>query len=379
MIVAGEASGDAHATELVKAINEQAPGQVEFFGGTGPRLRSASVKSIVDTDELGIVGLLEIGSALPRFLRAYKQLKQAAIERSANAVVLVDWPDFNLRLAHALHRRGIKVIYYISPQLWAWRPHRVKAISRDIDLLLTILPFEKEWYAQRGVTQVEYVGHPLAGQVQSHLSREEFCLRHRLDPSRPVVSLLPGSRQKELQRILPPMIEAVSILRGQRPDIQFVLVVAPGRSREEFQQILAGSRDKQNFTIVPNQTRDALAASDAAAVASGTATLEAALLNTPMVVVYKESAINWHTLGSLITAEHYGLVNLIAQRRLATELIQSDFTPQRLADELLLLLDGKRNSAVRKELLEVAAKLGEGGASQKAAASILDLLRDERG
>ena len=379
MIVAGEASGDAHATELVKAINEQAPGQVEFFGGTGPRLRSASVKSIVDTDELGIVGLLEIGSALPRFLRAYKQLKQAAIERSANAVVLVDWPDFNLRLAHALHRRGIKVIYYISPQLWAWRPHRVKAISRDVDLLLTILPFEKEWYAQRGVTQVEYVGHPLAGQVQSHLSREEFCLRHRLDPSRPVVSLLPGSRQKELQRILPPMIEAVSILRGQRPDIQFVLVVAPGRSREEFQQILAGSRDKQNFTIVPNQTRDALAASDAAAVASGTATLEAALLNTPMVVVYKESAINWHTLGSLITAEHYGLVNLIAQRRLATELIQSDFTPQRLADELLLLLDGKRNSAVRKELLEVAAKLGEGGASQKAAASILDLLRDERG
>jgi lipid-A-disaccharide synthase len=380
MIVAGEASGDAHAAALVKAINELAPNSVEFFGGAGPQLRAAGVRSVVDTDELSIVGLLEIGSALPKFLRAYKKLKSAAVEQAADAVILVDWPDFNLRLASALHRRGMKVVYYISPQVWAWRSHRVAAIRRDVDLLLAILPFEKQWYAQRGVSQVEYVGHPLKGEVQPQQSREEFCHRHALNPRRPIVSLLPGSRRNELQRNLPPMVEAVSIINEQRSDVQFVLVVATGRTPDEAQDVMrATGVVPSNIAILKNEAREALAASDAAAIASGTATLEAALLNTPLVVVYKESPINWHVLGSLITAEHYGLVNLIAQRRLATELIQSDYTGERLAAELLSLLDSERNSAVRKELEEVATLLGAGGASRKAAASILNLLHDERG
>ena len=380
MIVAGEASGDAHAAALVKAINELAPNSVEFFGGAGPQLRAAGVRSVVDTDELSIVGILEIGSALPKFLRAYKKLKSAAVEQAADAVILVDWPDFNLRLASALHRRGMKVVYYISPQVWAWRSHRVAAIRRDVDLLLAILPFEKQWYAQRGVSQVEYVGHPLKGEVQPQQSREEFCHRHALNPRRPIVSLLPGSRRNELQRNLPPMVEAVSIINEQRSDVQFVLVVATGRTPDEAQDVMrATGVVPSNIAILKNEAREALAASDAAAIASGTATLEAALLNTPLVVVYKESPINWHVLGSLITAEHYGLVNLIAQRRLATELIQSDYTGERLAAELLSLLDSERNSAVRKELEEVATLLGAGGASRKAAASILNLLHDERG
>lgn len=375
MIVAGEASGDAHAAALVKAIRELASRSVEFFGGTGPQLRAQSVSSVVHTDELSIVGLLEIGGALPKFLRAYKQLKQAAVQQEADAVVLVDWPDFNLRLARALHRRGIKVIYYVSPQLWAWRSHRAAAIRRDVDLLLAILPFEKDWYADRGVEHVEFVGHPLAGEVHARYGREEFCRLYDLEPTKPIISLLPGSRRKELQRILPPMCQAAWVVIQQRPEAQFVIVVAPGRSRAEVEQILKTQElSVSNFRIVENATREALAASDAAAVASGTATLEAALLHTPMVVVYKESAVNWHVLGSLITADHYGLVNLIAERRLATELIQSDFTPRRLADELLLLLDAERNTALRKELRNAVAKLGEGGTSERAARLILNML-----
>ncbi|MGH9881510.1 MAG: lipid-A-disaccharide synthase, partial [Pyrinomonadaceae bacterium] len=306
MIVAGEPSGDAHAAALVRALRETSDAQLDLFGATGPSLRAAGVDTIVRTDELSILGLLEIGRALPKFLRAYKQLKRAAVERRADAVVLVDWPDFNLPLARALHRRGIRVIYYISPQLWAWRPGRIEKIKRDVDLLLTILPFEREWYAQRNVNYVEFVGHPLAEQVHARFGREEFCRIHDLDPSRAIIALLPGSRHKELERILPPMLDAAAAIGQKRPDVQFVLVIAPSRSPDEAEEIIksrGGPLPRPgNFRITHHQTREALAASDAAAVASGTATLEAALLTTPMVIVYKESTINWHTLGRLITA-----------------------------------------------------------------------------
>jgi lipid-A-disaccharide synthase len=376
MVVAGEPSGDAHAAALVSALRAAAPDtEVEFFGATGPSLRAAGVDTIVPTDELSILGLLEIGRVIPKFLRAYKQLKRAAVDRRADAVVLVDWPDFNLPLARALHRRGIRVIYYISPQLWAWRPKRVEKIKRDVDLLLAILPFEREWYAQRDVNHVEFVGHPLAEQVHARFGREEFCRIHDLDPSRPIISLLPGSRHKELQRILPPMLDATSALGRKRPDVQFVLVIAPSRSPEEAEEIIKSRRGPLprpgNFRITHHQTREALAASDAAAVASGTATLEAALLTTPMVIVYKESKINWHTLGRLITAEHFGLVNLIAGKRVVTELMQNELNGERLAAEILALLDPQTNASMRNQLRDVIARLGKGGASKRAAESIV--------
>src|SRR5919199_220755 len=197
MVVAGEESGDAHAAALVRALRERAPAaRFEFFGSTGARMREAGVESVVREDDLAITGLLEIARALPRFLAAYRALKRAAVERGADAVVLVDWPDFNLALARALRRRGLRVIYYISPQLWAWRSHRVRQVRRDVDLMLTILPFERAWYEARGVAQVEFVGHPLAGAVAAARTREEFCRRHTLDPAKPLVALLPGSRHK---------------------------------------------------------------------------------------------------------------------------------------------------------------------------------------
>src|SRR5919112_3338676 len=184
----------------------------------GEESRDAGVESVVREDDLAITGLLEIARALPRFLNAYRALKRAALERRPDAVVLVDWPDFNLALARSLHRRGIRVIYYISPQLWPWRSHRVRQVRRDVDLLLTILPFERDWYAARGVTHVEFVGHPLAGAVTPRLTREEFCARHDLDPSKPVVALLPGSRRKEFERILPVMLDAAARLLQDIPD-----------------------------------------------------------------------------------------------------------------------------------------------------------------
>jgi lipid-A-disaccharide synthase len=383
MILAGEPSGDSHAAALVHALRAGAPeSQLEFFGATGPLMRAAGVDTIVATDQLSILGLLEIGRALPEFWRAFKTLKQSAIETKPDAVILLDWPDFNLRLARSLHRRGLRVIYYISPQLWAWRSYRWKTIKRDVDLLLTILPFERDWYAKRGVTQVEFVGHPLAGEVAAHRGREDFCRFHQLDPARPIISLLPGSRLRELQRILPAMLDAAPLVACQRPEVQFVLVVAPSRSSDEAREIIrartTASPLPNALRIVHNETRDALAASDAAAVASGTVTLEAALLGTPMVIVYKESAINWHTLGQLITTDHYGLVNLIAGKRIVAELMQNELNGPRLSSELLSLLDRQRNEEVKRQLQDVAHQLGEGGASRRAAERILYFMRERR-
>ncbi len=381
MIVAGEASGDAHAAALVRALAARAPDvQFEFFGATGQALRAAGVETVVEIDQLAIVGLLEIGRALPQFWRAFKTLKSAAIERRPDAVILVDWPDFNLRLARALHRRGLRVIYYISPQLWAWRAHRVRQVRRDVDLLLAILPFEPEWYAQRGVAHAEFVGHPLAGTVTPRFDRAEFCRRHKLDPLRPIIALLPGSRHKELTRILPVMLDAAHIISRRRPDAQFVVALASTRTPVEAAAVVTTATGQNNATsqlvlrVVEHETREALAAADAAAVASGTATLETALVGTPLVVVYKESALNWHTLGRLISIEHFGLINLIAGTRLAPELMQDDFTGARLADELLRLLDTEQNEAMRAQLRAATARLGTGGASERAADAILRAL-----
>ncbi|MGH9871927.1 MAG: lipid-A-disaccharide synthase [Pyrinomonadaceae bacterium] len=384
MIVAGEASGDAHAASLVHALRTAEPqAQFEFFGAAGPLMRAAGVESTIRSDDLAILGLLEIGRALPKFWKAYKLLKQAALKNKPAAVILVDWPDFNLKLARALHRRGLKVIYYISPQLWAWRSYRSRSIERNVDLLLSILPFEQEWYADRGIDQVEFVGHPLAGEVHARSDRAEFCRQTKLDPRLPIISLLPGSRRKEVERILPAMLEAAALISVRRPDVQFVVVVAPSRTSDEVRDIVRSQRAMPEplpscLHIVSGQSREALAASEVAAIASGTATLEAALLGTPMVVVYKESWVNWNTLGRLITVDHYGLVNLVAGERVATELMQDDLNGERLADELLLILDKERNEDARKRLREVADQLGEGGASQRAAECVLEALREWR-
>jgi lipid-A-disaccharide synthase len=379
MIVAGEPSGDAHAAALVKALRAAAPETaIEFFGSAGPQMRDAGVTPLVRADDLAIIGILEVARAFSRFWKAFSTLKRAATERQPDAAILVDWPEFNLRLAKPLHRRGIRVIYYISPQLWAWRSYRIRSMRHNLDLLLSILPFEIEWFTKRGLKQVAYVGNPLAGKVHARFDRQEFCRLNDLDPTRPIVALLPGSRHSELSNILPPMLAAAGVIAASRPEIQFALVIAPNRSLAEAQQILANQSPPSNrpatLRLVEHQTREALAASDAAAIASGTATLESALLGTPMVIVYRESFLNWHTLGRLTHPDHYGLPNLLAGHRLFTELIQNDLTGERLASEIISLLDATRNEDLRTQLQVLRQDLGEADASRKAAELVLGAL-----
>ncbi len=379
MIVAGEASGDRHGAALVEALRNAGPGvNFEFFGAAGKRLRSAGVEPVVESDALSIVGLPEIARALPIFLRAFRNLKRAAIERRPDAVILVDFPDFNLKLAKSLKKQGVKVIYYISPQLWAWRKYRVNSIKKYVDLMIVILPFEKDWYADNGVTHVEYVGNPLAMEVHATTSKEDFCRKYNLNVDRPIVSLLPGSRHKEIVRILPVMLGASALISARQPEIQFIIATASSRDERDVQEAIAAVKKDGSDPpiIVENETYDALNASDAAAITSGTATLEAGIIGTPMAIVYNSSALNYVLLKPLISVDHYGLINLIAGERVAKELIQKDFTAETLADEIIRLLEPAENASMRERLKQAADKLGHGGASKRAAEAIIRLAKE---
>ena len=380
MIVAGEASGDLHAAKLVAALRDRSGGaSLNFFGAAGEKMRAEGVEAIVRADDLSIVGLLEIGRSLPMFIRTFQTLKRAAITRMPDAIVLVDFPDFNMKLAKSLSKRGCRIIYYISPQLWAWRRYRIRTIRKYVDLVISILPFEKAWYAEHGVDHVEYVGSPLAREVFATETRDSFCERHGLDPLRPIVSLLPGSRHKEIVRILPLMLRAAMRMQSAHSDIQFLIALGSERNVADAREVITrcGIPKTNGVKLVENETFNALNSSDAAAVASGTATLETGIIGTPMAIVYKTSALNYKLLRPLIDVEHFGLINLIAGERIAKELIQDDFAEKTLADELSRLLDTQTNQATREKLAAAANKLGHGGASKRAAQLICDMMDRE--
>jgi lipid-A-disaccharide synthase len=370
LIVAGEASGDLHAAKLVRALREAVdPHEIEFFGAAGPRMRDAGVTPIVMADKLAIVGLPEIARALPMFVRAFRRLKRSAIDEAPDAAILVDFPDFNLKLARWLKKRGIKVAYYISPQLWAWRSHRVSIVKKYVDLMITILPFEKQWYKEHGVRSVEYVGSPLATEVHATRSKEQFCNDHSLDQTKPFIALLPGSRRKEITRTLPVMIQAADRILNTRSDLQFVIAAATESDAEVIRTL-----NKDKYPIVVGETYDALNAADVAAITSGTATLEAAIIGTPMVVGYKTSAVNYKLLRPLISVDHFALINLIAGERIVPELIQDKFSTEFLSDELMRILEPRENRAMRESLKIAVERLGHGGASTRAAGAIFGLL-----
>ncbi len=372
MIVAGEVSGDLHAAKLVDELS--AARDFAFFGSAGEKMRAAGVEPTVRADGLAIVGLLEIGRALPMFWGVYKKLIAEVEKREAKVAILVDFPDFNMKLAKALKKRGLTVFYYISPQLWAWRKYRINTIRKYVDLVISILPFEKDWYAKNGVEHVEYVGNPLATEVQASISKEEFCKKHSLDPKRPIISLLPGSRTSEISRILPQLLKTAIDMQAKHKNLQF-LVALPKGTIAKLQNIDWPRSAWLHW--IDGQTYDALHASDAAAITSGTATLEAGIIGTPMAIVYKTSSINYKLLRPLIEVEHFGLINLIAGERVAAELIQDDFTPQTLSAELFRLLEPTVNASVRAELAAAVDKLGHGGASKRAAEAILRTFRSE--
>ncbi|HWP42792.1 MAG TPA: lipid-A-disaccharide synthase, partial [Blastocatellia bacterium] len=349
MIVAGEASGDKHGAALVRSLVNLYPGiEFEMFGSGGEEMRAAGVETLVDAREVAIIGIPEIARALGKLYRAYRKLLAAARSRRPQAVVLIDWPDFNMRLARRLRREGLKIVYYISPQVWAWRKYRVRALRRDVERMLVILPFEEEFYRNEGVA-VEYVGHPLVEAVQVTSSREEFARRHGLDPSRPIIALLPGSRQKEIHYHLPAMLDAAARLRSY----QFVLPLATTVERDRVEKAIeeAKAREGIDVALIERDTYNALGHSAFAIVASGTATVEAALAGTPMVIVYRASELNWRLIRPLIRLDTFGMVNLIAGRRIVPEIMQRDVTGEKIASEVAAILEDEvRLSRMRDDL-----------------------------
>ena len=368
MMVAGEASGDKHGAKLYAALRKLRPeAKWSAFGSGGEEMRAAGVETLVDVRDVAIMGLLEVARALPKFLRVFRTLRRLARERRPSVVILIDWPEFNLRLAKKLRRDGHRIIYYISPQIWAWRTYRIRAIQRDVEEMLVILPFEKEFYERHGV-RVEYVGHPLLDSVRVTDNREVFCRRHGLDPARKIVALLPGSRHSELRYILPPVLETIERLRRSHPEWQCFIPLARTLSPEEVPA-------QDALTLVESDTYNALAATDLAVVASGTATLETAIIGTPMIVVYRASELNWRIFHPLIKVPWVGMPNLIAGRRIVPELLQADLNAEKLEAEIIALLgDPSRLARMREELAAVRDKLGEANASERAARTILELI-----
>jgi lipid-A-disaccharide synthase len=391
MMVAGEASGDKHGAALARSLVRLYPEKdIWVFGSGGDEMRAAGVRTLVDARSVAIIGIPEIAAALGRLYRAYRILIKAARDNRPDVVILIDWPDFNLRLAKRLHREGFKVVYYISPQVWAWRRYRVRAIRRSVDRMLVILPFEQEFYRAHGV-DVEYVGHPLVGAVNITASREEFVLRHGLDPARPIIALLPGSRKKEVHYHMPLLVAAANIVTEQgRPKSprltpsntphvassdtpQFVVPLASTIDASEVTALIASP--PAEIKVIAGDTYNALGHSEAAVVASGTATVEAALIGTPMVIIYRASELNWRLIRPLIRLDTFGMVNLIAGRRIVPELMQRDATGENIARELSAILrDAGLKERMREDLRLVGSRLGDEAtvpASDRAARAVM--------
>lgn len=368
LISAGEASGDMYAARLATALQKRI--DVSLFGMGGPQMRAAGVDVITDYSEVSVVGITEILSHLPSLVRAMRHLVAEARRRKPALAILTDFPGFHLRLARKLRPFGVRNVYYICPQFWAWRPWRVRIVRRRFTQALCIFPFEEAFFGSAGVP-TKFIGHPLVGAVHASQSREEFFRRHNLDPSIPLVTILPGSRHAELVQHLPVIREACARIHAERP-AQFVVAAAPHANLAELK---AGWNPVLTLRIVENETYDALSAADAAVVSSGTATVEAALLDVPMVVIYRVTSLTALLAKPLVRTRYFSMVNLIADRAVVPELIQKDFTPERVSTEILRLLnDPGARAALRTGLADVRERLGPPGAVDRAAESIAALL-----
>lgn len=365
MIVAGEASGDLHGSLLVREMLGINPG-LEFHGIGGTKMRQAGVQLLADAKDIGVVGVTEALAKLRIFIKIISGIKKSMDLLKPALVILIDFPDFNLNIvAPAAKKRGIPVFYYISPQVWAWRKGRVKQIKKLIDSMAVILPFEVDFYASYGYT-VQYVGHPLADQVKSSFSPQAARGEFGLAEAAPTIGLLPGSRSAEVSRLLPEMIKAARIISARMPEAQYIIPLADTLRQESVRGLIAGAGI--DVKIVSGRIYDVLAACDLAIVTSGTATLEAGLIGVPMVIVYKMSVLSALIGKLIINPEFIGLVNIIAGKSVAPELIQLNATGRRIASEALgILLDSDRKLKMIHELKNIREKLGEPGAARKAA------------
>ena len=373
LLSAGEASGDMYAARLAAALKRRA--NLELFGMGGAQMRSAGVDTVTDYKDVSVVGITEILSHLPSLTRAMRRLVSEAERRKPAFAILTDFPGFHLRLARKLKRRGVRNIYYICPQFWAWRPWRVRLVRRRFALALCIFPFEEKFFADARVP-VKFIGHPLVGEVRPSMDRETFCRVHHLDPSQKIVAILPGSRAAELRQHLPVLRSGCATIHRETR-AQFALAAAPGA---DLATLRDGWPPNLPLRIVSGQTYDVLAGADAAIVSSGTATVEAALLDTPMVVVYRLTPLTAVLAKPLVRTRFFSMVNLIAERAIVPELIQNEFTPERVAAEVMRLLQNQdARDAQRAALAEVRERLGTPGAVERAADAILELTHLQAG
>ncbi len=373
LVSCGEPSGDLYGAELVRHLR-QGLGELEVFGLGGDQLLGQGAHLIAHVRELAVVGLLEVLKHLRRLRSVFRSVLEAVDRSRPDAAVLVDYPDFNLRLARELKRRGIPVVYYVSPQVWAWRAGRIDTIRRTVAHMIVIFPFEEALYRRAGVP-VTFVGHPLVDLVRPAADRAAFLSAHGLDPARALLAVLPGSRPQEVAHNLPPLAEALRRIAGCRPDVQLALAVAPSLDERLFARPL-GDLSVARLT---GQTHRLMGAASAGIVASGTATVEAALLELPMVVVYRLSPLTYALGRPFVRVPQYAMANLIAGRPVVRELIQRDFRPELVADEALRLLEkGERRAEVVRGLAEVRARLGGPGASARAAGVVVELLAKQK-
>ena len=380
MLSCGEPSGDLYAGALTRELLTLDPtATVSGFGGG--HFAAAGGHLIDDYRGLAVTGFTDWISKVPRLLTAMNRLEAAARSERPDAVVVIDFPDFNFRLARRMKKLGVPVVYYISPQIWAWRPKRLATIRAIADRVLVIFPFEEAIYRKGGVP-VEFVGHPLMDVKATTVPREKFLAAHGLTPSAPVVAILPGSRHSEVSRILPDLLAAADLIRGAVPGVQFVIARAPHLDDALFASPASPLRPFSvpgPVVVVEGQTDNVLAAADVALTASGTATVQAAMHDTPMVIVYRVSPLTYSLGKRLVTVDAIGMVNLIAGERIVPEFVQEAFTPEAVAREAIAMLtDRGRAAQIRKGLALVRERLGGPGASRRAAESILQVARSRQ-
>ncbi|MGH9374046.1 MAG: lipid-A-disaccharide synthase, partial [Vicinamibacterales bacterium] len=369
MISCGEASGDVYAAALAREIRAQDP-SAAITGFGGDQLRAAGADLTGDFSGLSVTGLLEVVRLLPRTYAMYRRLVARARAERPDVFVAVDFPDFNFTLARAIRKLRIPVVYYISPQLWAWRSGRMKTMRAIADRVLVIFQFEEPIYRDAGVP-VEWVGHPLLDVTPPSRPRETVLRELGLPPGAPVVCLLPGSRRNEVRAILPDLVQAAKLIRQRMPEVHFVVARAP-HVGDDLLLPLEALGDPPAI-VVDGRADDGLAAADMALVASGTVTVQAALHECPMVVVYRLSPLTYRLGRRFVRVETFAMANLVAGRKVVPELIQDDFVPERVAGEALkVLTDPVAAARVRRDLREVRTRLGEPGASRRAARAVLE-------
>jgi lipid-A-disaccharide synthase len=379
MISCGEPSGDLYAGALAAEIRRKEPA-ADIFGFGGPRLAAAGAHLIGDFQGVSVTGLTEAIRVLPRSFAMLRLLGAAARDQRPDVFVAIDFPDFNFRLMRTVHRLGIPVVYYISPQLWAWRPGRMQAMKRFVDRVLVIFPFEEALYRRENVA-VDFVGHPLVELARVRQPRAALLREQGLLPEAPTVALLPGSRRNELHRIIPGLAASLPLITSRVPGVQFIVAAAPNLPDALFAPLVSAIRPRSPVVsravpIVHERTDDVLAACDVVITASGTATVQAALHERPMVVVYKLSPLTYRLGKPFVHVDTYAMANLVAGKRVVPELIQDDFTPERVAEECVrLLTDDQLRRRTEDELRRVRERLGGAGASARAAEAVLTVAR----